>query len=657
MFFQKIAFSNLRKNTKAYTPFLLSMSLLVAVIMMTQIIVNNPGMNKLPSSQSAIFMFRLGNIILMIFAAIFSFYTNKFLIKQRKKEFGLYNVLGLGKREIALVVFWELFYSCLISLAAGLVGGLLFARLGFLILKRILEVGESFVFELSVESIGLVILYFLMVYGCLFLFNMLQVRRTKPIELLQGSKRNEQEPRAKGFLALLGIICLAVGYTISVTIKSPISALALFFVAVILVIIATYLLFISGSIKALQFLRKRSTYYYQTTHFINVSTMLYRMKQNAAGLASICILSTMVLVTVATTASLYFGQKNVVETRFPYDFQIESEANLQQLNQAIDSLENKVTLKNRKQVTATKDLLFTVEGNTLTPSTTFEDNSENLEKAVFLTFVTSTEYQRITGKEGPEKDELLVFPETWTHQALPKELTIDHSQFTLRSLTELPPFTQVENPVQQLVVVVDDTWLSEKLTSWYQEKEFLIYQQPVITTVFDFQVPETSDRETMVKEIRKDLQAADPNARIESKDLFQVQTKTFTGGFFFLGLIFGLIFILAATLIIYYKQVSEGIEDKERFEILQKVGLSHKEVKQVIQQQVLMIFSFPLVAAIIHLAFAFPMIRKLLLLFGLTDRNLLISVTVVSVALFAVIYLLVYLITAKVYYRLVEREQ
>ena len=211
--------------------------------------------------------------------------------------------------------------------------------------------------------------------------------------------------------------------------------------------------------------------------------MLYRMKQNAAGLASICILSTMVLVTVATTASLYFGQKNVVETRFPYDFQIESEANLQQLNQAIDSLENKVTLKNRKQVTATKDLLFTVEGNTLTPSTTFEDNSENLEKAVFLTFVTSTEYQRITGKEGPEKDELLVFPETWTHQALPKELTIDHSQFTLRSLTELPPFTQVENPVQQLVVVVDDTWLSEKLTSWYQEKEFLIYQQPVITTV------------------------------------------------------------------------------------------------------------------------------------------------------------------------------
>jgi putative ABC transport system permease protein len=657
MFFQKIAFSNLRKNTKAYAPFLLSMSLLVAVIMMTQIIVNNPGMNKLPSSQSAIFMFRLGNIILMIFAAIFSFYTNNFLIKQRKKEFGLYNVLGLGKREIALVVFWELFYSCLISLVAGLVGGLLFARLGFLILKRILDVGASFVFELSVESIGLVILYFLIVYGCLFLFNMLQVRRTKPIELMQGSKRNEKEPRAKGFLALLGIICLIVGYTISVTIQSPISALALFFVAVILVIVATYLLFISGSIKALQFLKKRSTYYYQTTHFINVSTMLYRMKQNAAGLASICILSTMVLVTVATTASLYFGQKNVVETRYPYDFQIESEADSQQLNSTIDGLEGKVTLKNRHQVTTTKNLLFTVDGNTLTPSTTFEDNSEHLEKAVFLIFLTSTEYQRITGKEGPGKNELLVFPENWTNQALPKELTIDNSSFTLRSLTELPPFTQAENPVQQLVLVVDDAWLSEKLSTWYQEKDFLMYQQPAVITVFDFQESDGSNREALSKEIQEKLRKTDPNASIESKDLFQIQTKTFTGGFFFLGLIFGLIFILAATLIIYYKQVSEGMEDKERFEILQKVGLSHKEVKQVIQQQVLMIFSFPLIAAIIHLAFAFPLIQKLLLLFGLTDRNLLISVTVISVVAFAVVYLLVYLITAKVYYRLVEREQ
>lgn len=236
------------------------------------------------------------------------------------------------------MVFWELFYSFLISLAAGLISGLLFARLGFLILKKILAVGEFFVFKLSFESIGLVILYFIFIFGCLFLFDLLQVRKTNPLQLLQGSKRNEKEPRAKGILALLGVLCLVAGYTISVTIKSPISALGLFFVAVILVILATYLLFIAGSIKALQFLRKRTTYYYQTNHFINVSTMLYRMKQNAAGLASICILSTMVLVTVATTASLYFGQKNVIETRYPYDVQIESAADSQQINTAIDDL-------------------------------------------------------------------------------------------------------------------------------------------------------------------------------------------------------------------------------------------------------------------------------------------------------------------------------
>ncbi|MCX4168787.1 ABC transporter permease [Enterococcus casseliflavus] len=614
-------------------------------------------MKELPSSQSAIFMFHLGNIILMIFAAIFSFYTNNFLIKQRKKEFGLYNVLGLGKREIAFVVFWELFYSFLISLAAGLISGLLFARLGFLILKKILAVGEFFVFKLSFESIGLVILYFMFVFGCLFLFDLLQVRKTNPLQLLQGSKRNEKEPRAKGILALLGVLCLVAGYTISVTIKSPISALGLFFVAVILVIVATYLLFIAGSIKALQFLRKRTTYYYQTTHFINVSTMLYRMKQNAAGLASICILSTMVLVTVATTASLYFGQRNVIETRFPYDFEIDSAADSQQINTVIDGLEEKLTIKKRQQVTTTRPLLFTFEEPNFVPSTSFEENFGSFDKAVYLTFLTSSEYHEITGKTGPTQDELFVFPETWTHQVLPEMTTIDERQFRLQELKELPTFTKTENPVQHLVLVADDQWLTEKLSSWYQNEEFQLYQQPVTTTVFNFQTAEASDRETIAKEIRSELLSADANASVESKDLFEVETKTFTGGFFFLGLIFGVIFILAAALIIYYKQVSEGMEDKERFEILQKVGLSHKEVKQVIQQQVLMIFSFPLVAAIIHLTFAFPMIQKLLLLFGLSDRNLLITVSIISVLLFTMIYLLVYSITARVYYRLVERKQ
>lgn len=593
----------------------------------------------------------------MIFAAIFSFYTNNFLIKQRKKEFGLYNVLGLGKREIAFVVFWELFYSFLISLAAGLISGLLFARLGFLILKKILAVGEFFVFKLSFESIGLVILYFMFVFGCLFLFDLLQVRKTNPLQLLQGSKRNEKEPRAKGILALLGVLCLVAGYTISVTIKSPISALGLFFVAVILVIVATYLLFIAGSIKALQFLRKRTTYYYQTTHFINVSTMLYRMKQNAAGLASICILSTMVLVTVATTASLYFGQRNVIETRFPYDFEIDSAADSQQINTVIDGLEEKLTIKKRQQVTTTRPLLFTFEEPNFVPSTSFEENFGSFDKAVYLTFLTSSEYHEITGKTGPTQDELFVFPETWTHQVLPEMTTIDERQFRLQELKELPTFTKTENPVQHLVLVADDQWLTEKLSSWYQNEEFQLYQQPVTTTVFNFQTAEASDRETIAKEIRSELLSADANASVESKDLFEVETKTFTGGFFFLGLIFGVIFILAAALIIYYKQVSEGMEDKERFEILQKVGLSHKEVKQVIQQQVLMIFSFPLVAAIIHLTFAFPMIQKLLLLFGLSDRNLLITVSIISVLLFTMIYLLVYSITARVYYRLVERKQ
>ena len=331
------------------------------------------------------------------------------MIKQRKKEFGLYNVLGLGKREIAFVVFWELFYSFLISLAAGLISGLLFARLGFLILKKILAVGEFFVFKLSFESIGLVILYFMFVFGCLFYLT--YCKSAKPIHFnycreasvmkRTTSKRYFGTIRCPLFSGRLYDLCddqISYQCIRPVLCRRRPRNLGYLFVVY------------CGQYQSIAVLRKRTTYYYQTTHFINVSTMLYRMKQNAAGLASICILSTMVLVTVATTASLYFGQKNVIETRFPYDVQIESAADSQQINTAINGLEEKLTIKERQQVTTTRPLLFTFEEPNFVPSTTFEENSGSLDKAVYLIFLTSSEYHEITGKTGPADDELFVFP-------------------------------------------------------------------------------------------------------------------------------------------------------------------------------------------------------------------------------------------------------
>ncbi|MFQ7234401.1 MAG: FtsX-like permease family protein, partial [Enterococcus hulanensis] len=311
MFYGKLALTNLRKNHRGYLPFLISMLFLVAINTMTQIIVNNDGMRSLPGGGSASAMFGLGHIIIIIFTVIFSFYTNSFLLKQRKKELGLYNILGLGKRELYQLLVWESLFSFLIVIVSGLITGLVLSKLAFLVLHRMIGVGADFVFKIMPESLGFVTMLFAAIFFLLFLINCLQIKRTNPITLLQGGKKGEQEPKARWLLAIIGLVCIVSAYWIAVTIESPLNALNLFFVAVVLVIFGTYFLFTAGSIALLKLLKKNKRFYYKTNHFISVSSMMYRMKQNAAGLASICILSTMVLVTVATTTSLYLGKKDV----------------------------------------------------------------------------------------------------------------------------------------------------------------------------------------------------------------------------------------------------------------------------------------------------------------------------------------------------------
>ncbi|MFM2487305.1 FtsX-like permease family protein [Enterococcus avium] len=308
MFYLKLASTNLKKNHRGYLPFLISMLFLVAINTMTQVIVNNEGMRALPGGDSASSMFGLGHIVIMIFTVIFSFYTNSFLLKQRKKELGLYNILGLGKRELYQLMIWESFLSFFIVLITGLITGVVLSKLAFLVLRRLISVGNEFVFQLLPESLGFVFLLFLGIFF-LLLINCWQIKKTNPISLLHGSKKGEQEPKARWIIAILGLVFLGSGYGIAVTIDSPISALTLFFVAIILVILGTYCLFMAGSIALLKLLKRNERFYYKTNHFISISSMMHRMKQNAAGLASICILSTMVLVTAATTGSLFFGQR------------------------------------------------------------------------------------------------------------------------------------------------------------------------------------------------------------------------------------------------------------------------------------------------------------------------------------------------------------
>ncbi|EOH91880.1 FtsX-like permease family protein [Enterococcus pallens] len=660
MFYIKLALTNLRKNHRAYLPFLISMIFLVAVTTMTQVIVNNPGMNKLPDSYSALIMFRLGNIILMIFSVIFSIYTNSFLLKQRKKEIGLYNVLGLGKRELYTLIFWENLFSFVIVLIAGVISGVVFGKLGFLILKKMLGVGEAFVFQLTYDGVLVTVALFALIFLFLFLINCLQIRRTNPIDLLHSSKSGEKEPKSRWIFSILGAICLIAGYAIALLIESPVDALLYFFIAVILVIIGTYSLFISGSITLLKTLKKRKSYYYQPNHFISVSNMIYRMKQNAAGLASICILSTMVLVTMATTGSLYFGGKDMVEARHTHDISMTSSVPTDQMEQTAKDLakEQGVTLKNFQQLQMSSSASFIREDTGNKFDLKMDMTVDDMTKAAIISFITLQEYNRLTKNDRQlAENEMIVFAESGDISG--EQLTLDGEAFKIKEVVNEFIGMRKQNNLSDvfLIVLKDQTrvdHLLERLAVSSGDEELKI---PSYSLSFNINASEDKRLDFASVLAQRYSQQFDSESYIlSSKDQYAQSNRTFSSGFFFLGMIFGVTFTLATALIIYYKQISEGMDDQLRFEILQKVGMSHRDVKKVIQSQVLTVFLFPLVVAVIHLAFAFPIIQKLLLLFGLLNWHIFLIVTIVVVLIFALLYFMVYQLTARSYYQIVERE-
>lgn len=661
MFYLKLASTNLKKNHRGYLPFLISMLFLVAINTMTQVIVNNEGMRALPGGDSASSMFGLGHIVIMIFTVIFSFYTNSFLLKQRKKELGLYNILGLGKRELYQLMIWESFLSFFIVLITGLITGVVLSKLAFLVLRRLISVGNEFVFQLLPESLGFVSLLFLGIFFLLLLINCWQIKKTNPISLLHGSKKGEQEPKARWIIAILGLVFLGSGYGIAVTIDSPISALTLFFVAIILVILGTYCLFMAGSIALLKLLKRNERFYYKTNHFISISSMMHRMKQNAAGLASICILSTMVLVTVATTGSLFFGQKDVENTRYPRDVMISTVQQPEKVKAAIEavSAEKQAPITKQVYLTSTKSIMFQPKNGNyqLTPLEDFY-NSKSATIAL-INFMTAQEYAKHTDETVNLKDdEIYFYPVSGDIDG--NQLKLENQKFKIKKrINKFPGINQqIELTDSFVVILANQSVLEQCLSDWFPKKAVAAENYPEYNFMFNTDLKGEKNQLDFAQTLRNQLnqQLGDSQVRIVDKYTFVSENKIFTGGFFFLGIIFGATFILATALIIYYKQISEGIDDRERFEILQKVGMSHREVKKVIRSQVMMVFSFPLVVAVIHLGFAFPLIKKLLVLFGLVNWKLFLLVCVIVTVIFAILYFVVYRLTARSYYQLVERK-
>lgn len=606
----------------------------------------------MPGGGSLLGMMSFGTITIGIFSVIFLFYTNSFLMKRRKKELGLYNILGMEKRHIGKMLFFETLFIAVIGLAGGLLCGILFSKLIILILMKMLNFTTPIAFEVSMRGIVMTMTLFCAIFIVMLISNQARIHLANPIELLHGGNVGEKEPKTKWILAVFGFLALGSGYFIAITTKSPIDAIALFFVAVILVIVGTYCLFTAGSIVLLKALRKRKNYYYQTKHFTSVSGMIYRMKQNAVGLANICILSTMVLVMISTTVSLYLGVEDALDFRFPADITI-------QKNYEPNDTFSKDTLKQEalKRIKEAKrcvsdikeqtSLAFSVgrEGN----SFVFEEGNNTIatSKQHVLIFISAGEYKALTGKEASlNKDEVLIFSDPIK---LGKTFDLFGTTYTVKGELTKPP---IESDYKSLlvnthfIVVADDGVLNH---IYQGEKEVYKERANSIEYQLNINIDGTDEEIIACFNKVKDLGDYTSSRAATRKDFY-----TIYGGFLFLGIFLGTLFLMATVLIIYYKQISEGYDDKERFEIMQKVGMSKEEVKNSIGSQVLTVFFLPIVAAGIHVLAAFPMITRLLVLFNLTNISLFVYCTLGTVIIFAIIYAIVYLVTARVYYKIVK---
>lgn len=665
-FYSKLAIINMKKNAKFYFPYLITSIGTVAMFYIMTMIATHPSLDQMPGADILRSLMVMGSVIIGIFASNLIFYTNKFLMRRRHKEIGLYNILGMEKRHIARILFHEAFFSLIISLVFGILGGILLGRLMMLVLTKV--VSFKTVITPYISKIGIIatIILFGVIFLLCLLVNLAKIKLAKPIELLKGSSVGEKEPKTKWFLSLIGFLCIGAGYYIAITTKSPLSALLLFFLAVLLVIIGTFCLFTSGSVLILKLLRKNKKFYYKTNHFTAVSGMIYRMKQNAVGLANICILSTMVLVMVSGTVSLYIGVEDVLSNQFPNDIKVrcnyedldefDSELILSTVNGTLEASNTKVDTFDHYNY-----LLFSakVERNQISFSSDNSIDSSNVQELVFLSL---DDYNRLTKQNvSLSEGELLVYHKDEKFDddielfGTPYRVKKDLKQFPIQSEDDIIA------PNVHYIVVPKETDLE-----WLNQQQKLAYKSQASVFKFFVTIDLEGNKEEKIDLFNK-VEAAFDQLKAsgaykentikwiycESRQKSEDMGYSMFGGFLFLGCFLGLLFLMATVQIMYYKQISEGYEDKERFNIMQKVGMSRAEVRKSIRSQVLMVFFVPLVTAAIHVAAAFPMITKMFEALNLTDVPLFFTCTCCTVVVFAFIYAAVYAITARTYYKIV----
>lgn len=651
--YRRLAASTLKKNARTYLPYLLSACGTVAVFYILAYLALNSG------SGTTGMVMQLGAIVVGIFALIFLFYTNSFLIKRRKKELGLYGILGMEKRHIFRMMAYETLYCFLISVVSGLAVGLLFSKGVQLLFLHILQMPVQWGFAFSPSAALVTVLLFAGIFFLTLLSNLRQVHISQPIELLRGSQVGEREPRANWPLAILGVVLLAAGYALAQFVNNPIWAFILFFLAVILVILGTYALFTSTSIAALKLLRRNKTYYYQTKHFISVSGMIYRMKQNAAGLASICILSTMVLVMVSTTTSLYAGM-NEMFSWYTRDFRVRAYTDSESGGYT-PSAPSRLILSQQgyapldEQVYSSLSFATVRDGEggfTFVPQDDANAMEASVDDIMQFTMLTLADYNLLSNNAYElAQGEVLLAAARGTDAFDQPQLRVFGLEFDVAANVTAPDIYAADYMGTELYYLI----VPDAHTFWQianLEIQFYGNNATYVENVYAFNVDAGASVDEQAA-LRTDL-LAQGSVSVTCTALDKQGIQEFYGSFFFLGIFLGLLFLMATAMIIYYKQISEGYDDRARFELMQKVGMTAEEIRSAVRSQVLTVFFFPLVMAGVHIVFAFKMIAMLMSLLQLTNTTLFALTTVVCFFAFAAVYALIYAITARSYYRIVS---
>ena len=655
----KLSLDGIRKNYRLYIPYILTGTLVIMMFYVLLYLSSSKSLWSMPAATFLAAVLPLGIVVIAVFSVLFLFYTNSFLIKTRAREFGLYNILGMNRHNLSILLFFENAIVFIAALLSGLMFGVAFSKMGELILFKLAEAEADYSLNISYFSLIITALCYLAIYALLFLNSLIKVAKLKPIELLNSSKQGEKRPKGNIILALIGLIILLMAYFLAVYYSGSFTAIFTFFIAVILVIIATYLLFIAGSVTLCGILKNNKSYYYKSNHFISISSLAYRMKRNGAGLASICILLTMILVMISSTSSLYFALDDSINKRYPgdinytlfyrnFDYMIED-------NQLVytDNLvcENISTIKYLESGGC-----FTEYGMNNAPVQGYEDAITALDIGYLYT-ISLDEYNRLSNQFITlQDDECLLYTNSRIRYSYETFKTAYSKEYRVKNYVDefINNHAMYDYEMPCMILIVSD------LEGFYKDNNIITEQGNVVycKSSTDFDVIEDFD-ETL-ENLRQNLSVISEE-KVYNRYITSLpdQRSSMLGLFssmLFLGIMLSFVFILATVLIIYYKQTSEGYEDSERFAIMRKVGLEDGQIRKSINSQMLTVFFCPLIMAGIHLCFAFPFVWSMLNMFGFSNLRLMIIVTAVCYVACAVLYVIIYLFTSRTYYKIVANE-